>query len=393
MPTRTPIEVSIAVAKAVQQADVDVIAAYPITPQTHIVEHLSELVADGELKANFMNVESEHSAISVVVGAAAAGASTFTATSAQGLALMHEILFIASSLRLPIVMVVANRALSGPISIWNDHSDIMAERDIGWIQVFCETGQEAYDSIFHAFRIVRDPSVLLPMVVNIDGFNLTHVIEPIYLFDQEELGDYLPEHRQLLKLDIDHPVTMGPVGIPEVYTEAKKQVEEALLRSKEVILAAWQEFGDRFGRHYAPIETYRVEGAELLLMTMGVISRTAMSAVDRLRDAGRAVGLVRCRLWRPFPSPEFREAVREAKIIAVVDRHISLGAHSGPVCLEVRSALYPLPNRPQVFGFVLGLGGRDVTVHDFCDIVELAEQYARQGPPESDYTLIGVREV
>ncbi|HZE22030.1 MAG TPA: pyruvate ferredoxin oxidoreductase, partial [Desulfobaccales bacterium] len=182
MPTRIPLEVSLAVSKAVQQADVDVIAAYPITPQTHIVENLSELVANGELKAAFINVESEHSAISTVVGAAAAGASTFTATSSQGLALMHEILFIASGLRLPIVMVVANRALSGPISIWNDHSDIMAERDIGWIQVFCETGQEVYDAVFHAFRVVREPNVQLPMIVNVDGFNLTHVIEPVFIF-------------------------------------------------------------------------------------------------------------------------------------------------------------------------------------------------------------------
>jgi pyruvate ferredoxin oxidoreductase alpha subunit len=392
MATRAPIEVSLVVSKAVQQADVDVIAAYPITPQTHIVENLAELVANGELKAAFINVESEHSAISTVVGAAAVGASTFTATSSQGLALMHEILFIAASLRLPIVMVVANRALSGPISIWNDHSDIMAERDIGWIQVFCETGQEVYDAIFHAFRVVRDPNVQLPMIVNVDGFNLTHVIEPVYLFDQEEIRDYLPEHRQALKLDIDHPITMGPVGIPEVYTEAKKQVDEALVNAKQVVQAAWQEFGHRFGRHYAPVETYRTEGAEVLLMTMGVISRTAMSAVDRLREAGKAVGLVRFRLWRPFPLAEFREAVANAKIIAVIDRHLSLGAHSGPVCLEVRAALYDLPNRPQVFGFILGLGGRDVTVNDFADIVERAERYASSGP-EAEYTLIGLREI
>jgi len=305
---------------------------------------------------------------------------------------MHEVLFIAASLRLPIVMVVANRALSGPISIWNDHSDIMAERDIGWIQVFCETGQEAYDSIFHAFRVVRDPKVLLPMIVNIDGFNLTHVIEPIYLFRQEEIRDYLPQHNQLLKLDIDHPVTMGPVGIPEVYTEAKKQVEEALVNAQPVVLAAWQEFGERYGRSYAPVETYRVEGAEVILITMGVISRTAMSAVDRLRDTGKAVGLVRFRLWRPFPLREFREVVKGAKIIAVIDRHLSLGAHGGPVCLEVRSALYNQPNRPQVFGFVLGLGGRDVTVADFMEIIDRAERSAAAGPPE-EYSLIGLREV
>ncbi len=392
MPTRTPIEVSIAISKAVQQADVDVIAAYPITPQTHIVEHLSELVADGELQAAFINVESEHSALSAVIGAAAAGASTFTASCSQGLALMHEILFIAASLRLPIVMVVTTRALSGPISIWNDHSDIMAERDIGWLQVFCETGQEAYDAVLQAFRIVRDPKVQLPMMVNVDGFNLTHVIEPVYLFEQEEIRDYLPEHRQLLRLDIDHPLTMGPVGVPEVYTEAKKQVDAALVGAKPVVLAAWQEFAERYGRFYQPVETYQVEGAEIILLTMGVISRTAMSAVDRLRATGKPVGLVRLRLWRPFPLEELRNCVRHAKIIAVIDRHLSLGAHGGPVCLEVRAALYDLPERLRIFGFVLGLGGRDVTVADFLEIVDRAEHYAAAGQPE-EYSLIGLREV
>lgn len=392
MPLRIPIEISIAVSKAVQLADVDVIAAYPITPQTHIVEHLSELVANGELKASFINVESEHSALSTVMGAAAAGASTFTATCSQGLALMHEVLFIAASLRLPIVMVVTNRALSGPISIWNDHSDIMTERDIGWVQLFCETGQEAYDTVFHAFRVVRDPRVLLPVIVNIDGFNMTHVIEPILLFEQKEIKGYLPEHHQPLRLDIDTPITMGPVGIPEVYTEAKKQVDHALLNSKQAVLEAWAEFGKRYGRYYAPVETYRVEGAEILLLTMGLISRTAMMAVDQLRAQGKSVGLVRFRLWRPFPLEEFREAVQHAKIIAVIDRHISLGAHSGPVCLEVRSALYHLTPRPQVFGFVMGLGGRDVTLNDFLEVVERAERYALQGP-EAGYTLIGLREL
>lgn len=392
MAKRTPIEVSIAVSKAVQLADVDVIAAYPITPQTHIVEHLSELVANGDLKAAFINVESEHSAISTVIGAAATGASTFTATSSQGLALMHEILFIASSLRLPIVMVVANRALSGPISIWNDHSDIMAERDIGWIQVFCETGQEAYDSIFHAFRVVRDHGVLLPMIVNLDGFNLSHVIEPIHLFEQEEIEEYLPKHRHTLKLDINHPITMGPVGVPEVFTEAKKQVDEALSSSKKVLENAWEEFGNSFGRNYSAVEKYRVEGAELIFVTMGVISRTAMMAVDRLRESGKAVGLVRFRLWRPFPLEEFRAAVQNARIVAVIDRHISLGAHSGPVCLEVRSALYNMPDRPQVFGFVLGLGGRDVRLEDFYKVAEKAEKYSKEAQ-DPVYTLIGLREV
>ena len=391
MPKRVGIEVSLAVSEAVCAADVDVIAAYPVTPQTHIVEHLSELVADGELDAEFMPVESEHSAMSACIGAAAAGARTFTATSAPGLALMHEIVFIAPSLRTPIVMVVANRALSGPISIWNDHSDIMAERDCGWIQTFAENGQEVFDLVIHAFRVAEDPEVLLPVIVNMDGFTLSHVIEPIELLSASEVSEYLKPYNPQMVLDPRDPVTMGPVGVPEIYTEARYQAESVLNGSKKVIVKAWKEFAKLYGRSYKPIETYRTEGAEVVLMTMGSVTETAMAAVDRMREKGIEVGLMRFRLWRPFPLEEFRRAVKGIKALAVVDRAISFGAQGGPVCSKVKSALYGGPDQPQVFGFISGLGGRDITVEMFEEMVKKAIRYAKKGKGPM-YELIGVRE-
>lgn len=226
MEKRIGLEASIAVAEVVGLCDADVISAYPITPQTHIVEHLSEMVANGELQAAFVPVESEHSAMSVCCGTAATGARTFTATSSQGLALMHEILFIASALRLPIVMAVANRSLSGPISIWNDHSDVMAERDIGWVQIFAENAQEALDLTIWGFRLAEDQRVSLPVAVNFDGFILTHTIEPVLMPDRESVQAFLPAFKPLMRLDVDQPITMGPVGIPDIYTEAKKRIKK-----------------------------------------------------------------------------------------------------------------------------------------------------------------------
>ncbi|MBE9551789.1 MAG: pyruvate ferredoxin oxidoreductase [Proteobacteria bacterium] len=385
------IEVSIAVSEAVRAADVDLIAAYPITPQTHIVEHLSELVADGKLDAEFVPVESEHSAMSLCIGSSAAGARTYTATSSQGLALMHEIVWIAPALRMPIVMTLVNRSMSGPISIWNDHSDVMSERDCCWIQTFAEHGQEAFDLTLHAFKVAEHPDVLLPVMVNLDGFTLSHVIEPIELMTQAEAGKYLKPYEPVMTLDIKRPVTMGGVGIPAVYTEAKKQYETAITASKKVILDAWKEFGEVYGRKYKPIETYKTKGAEIVLMTMGSISETAMTAIDLMRDKGISVGLMRFRLWRPFPLQEFRRAVKNISVLAVVDRAISYGSQGGPVFMEVRSALYDQEVRPQVFGFVTGLGGRDVTVDMFEDIVSKASKYAEKGKGPV-YEMIGVRE-
>src|SRR4030042_1113190 len=346
MPIQKGMEVSIAVSEAVKLANVDVISAYPITPQTHIVEHLAELGADGELKAAFIPVESEHSALSAAVGAAAVGARAYTATSSQGLALMHEIMFVASSMRIPLVMTVVNRALSAPINIWNDLSDIMAQRDCGWVQLFAINGQEAVDLTLQAFKIAEDPRVLLPVAVNLDGFVLSHVIEPIELPDQEAVDRFLPVFKPTLRLDPDQPVSMGAFGSPEVFIEVKKQVEEALIGSQKVAAEGWKDFGDIFGRTYKPVESYKAKGAEILLVTMGSITETAMTAVDSMREKGRKVGLIHIRLWRPFPFKEFFQAIREAKCLAVVDRALVPGGVGGPGGLEIKSALFEKKERP-----------------------------------------------
>ncbi len=391
MSKRVGVEVSIAISEAVGLARAEIIPAYPITPQTHIVEHLSEMVANGQLDAEFVPVESEHAAMSCCCGAAAAGARVFTSSSSQGLSLMSEILYIPSTMRLPMVMVVANRALSAPISIWNDHQDIMVQRDIGWIQTFAENGQEAVDLTIHAFKVAENRNVSLPMIVNIDGFTLSHVIEPIELPDQEDVDAYLPPFKPRYKLDPRKPITMGPVGIPEVYTEAKVAHDKAIKNSKRYILKAWEEFEEVFGRKYEPVETYRTEDAEVLLVGMGSICETAMTAVDKMRDQGQKVGLLKIRLWRPFPAQEFRKAVGKTKILAVIDRCLPPGAVCGPVGAELRSMFYKIPGSPKIFSFVAGLGGRDVTVSRFEEIVDKARAFAKKRPREL-YEVIGVRE-
>ncbi len=391
MGKRVGIEVSLAISHAVMLVDVDVIAAYPITPQTHIVEHLSELVAEGELDAEFIPVESEHSAMSTSVGASAAGARTFTATSSQGLALMVEILYIASSLRLPIVMAVANRALSGPISIWNDHSDMMLSRDTGWIQTVAENGQEAFDLILHAYRVAEDPRVMLPMIVNLDGFTLSHMIEPIEFLSREEVNKYIRPYRAPLRMDPENPITMGPVGMPDVYTEAKKAQDEALKNSKEVIVEAWKEFGDLFGRYYSPVETYRMEDAETAIFIMGSLAETAMTAVDRMREKGLKVGIVRPRLFRPFPTEELVSALEKVKNVAVIDRALAYNGMGGPLSFEIKSTLYDAGLHPYIKNYIAGLGGRDVTVENFTEIVEDIGKCSKAGI-KPGYEIINVRE-
>jgi pyruvate ferredoxin oxidoreductase alpha subunit len=387
---RVGLEVSIAVSHAVALARAEAIAAYPITPQTHIVEHLSSMVANGELEAEFVNVESEHSAISACIGMSATGARTYTATSSQGLALMHEILFIASAMRFPIVMTVANRALSGPLSIWNDHSDIMAARDIGWIQLFVENGQEAFDHTIMAFKIAENPEVLLPTIVNLDGFILSHVVEALTLLDQDTVDRFLPPYVPRHQLDPKHPVTMGAFAMPEIYTEVKMNHQVTLTNSYAVILKVWEEWARLTGRHYQPVERYRTEDAKVLILIMGSLSEVAEIAVDEMRAAGMPVGLLALRLWRPFPFEALREAVDGAELLIVCDRALSLGGPGGPVMSEVRSALYPLPQRPQILGYIVGLGGRDVPPEAFKDIVAQALKEVEQGPSR-EFTLYGVR--
>lgn len=372
MGQRTGIEVSIAAADAVGLCDVDVVAAYPITPQTHVVEHLSELVAEGHLDAEFVPVESEHSAMSVCCGSSAAGARTFTATSSQGLALMAEIVFIAASMRLPIVMFEANRALSAPLSIWNDHSDTMMVRDSGWVQVFCQNGQEVYDAMFHAFRVAEDPKVSLPVMVNVDGFTLTHVIEPIELWTKEMVKQYLPPLKPLYRLHPDKVVSMGAFGMPEIYAEQKMAHHVALANSTPTIIKGWDELAKLTGRKYSPVETYKAEGADTLILAMGSICQTASIAVDHLREQGKKVGLVNLRLWRPLPVDELRKILAPAKDVVVLDRSLSLGASIAPVTAEIRALMYHEPQRPKIHCTIAGLGGRDVTPEDVANMVTSA---------------------
>jgi pyruvate ferredoxin oxidoreductase alpha subunit len=391
MPTRIGVEVSIAVADAVKLCNPDVVAAYPITPQTHIVEHLADLVANGEIDAEYIPVESEHSAMSACLGSSAAGARTFTATASQGLALMNEVVYVAASMRLPIVMAVANRALSAPLSIWCDHSDMMSVRDIGWIQIVSENGQAAVDNTICAFRISENRNVLLPSMVHLDGFNLTHVIEPIIFPDQEQVDAFLPKNAFPLPLNPDRPVAMGDFAGPAVYMETKWAQEINIRDAKKYIIEAWDEFNKIFGRQYRPIEEYRADGARVLVLTMGSSGETASVAVDEMRKEGMSVGQLRLRLWRPFPFEEFRAAVKDADVIVVMDRAISMGGPGGPLASEVKAALYDVAKKPAVVPFVISLGGRDTTVSDFKNIVKQALTLAEKGSP-NEFEIYGVRE-
>jgi pyruvate ferredoxin oxidoreductase alpha subunit len=390
MSKRIGLEASFAAAEAARMADVDLVAAYPITPQTHVPERLAEMVADGELKAAYIPVESEHSAMSVCLGAAAVGARTFTATAGPGLEYMHNVLFVAPSMRLPVVMVVVNRALSAPLSIWGDHSDVMAARDTGWIQVFCQNNQEAFDMTLWAFRVAEDPKVLFPVMVHFDGFHLSHVTEPVILPEQEEVDRFLPRFRYPFALDPDRPMTHGAFAPPDIYSEAKIAQEVALRKSKKVIIKGFAEFADIFGRHYQPVEPYRAEGAETLLLTMGSFGETARIAIDARRDQGEAVGLINLRLWRPFPFQELRRELKHAETIIVFDRCISFGGPGGAVCSEIRSALYRESRRPQVVSFIGGLGGRDMSVEDFEYVIDRGREIAAEGSEEL-FATVGIR--
>ncbi len=385
---RVGIEVSQAAAQAVALCNVDVVPAYPITPQTHVVEDIAQLIADGKLDAEYVAVESEHSAISTCIGAAAAGARTVTSTASQGLALMHEILFIAAGMRLPMVMIVANRALSVPINIWADHSDIMPERDTGWVQLFAENGQDVFDLVIQAFRLAEDRRVLLPVMVNMDGFSLSHVIEPVVLLEQAEVDGFLPPYRPERMLDPRAPRSMGAFGAQNVYTELKMQGEAALLAAAPVLEEIWDDFARRFGHRYRAVELHAVEDAEVVLVTMGSIGETAITAVDEMRAEGRKVGVARIRLWRPFPREELLRALGGAGVVVAVDRMLSPGAGGGPVGAELRAAFCGRPNAPVIRDAVAGLGGREINRATFR---RLAEEALRPAPGPAAYTIVDGR--
>lgn len=389
MAKRVGIEVALAVAEAVGQCNIDMAAVYPITPQSHIGEHLSDLVADGKIDAEFVTVESEHSAISAIIGASGTGARVYTATSSQGLMLMHEILPIASAMRLPLVMGIANRAVSGPLNILNDHSDIMPQRDSGWISIFVENGQEAIDVSIQAFKIAEHKDVNLPVCVNIDGFQLTHMVEPVEFPDQELVDRFLPPREPFATLHPSKPVTMGAFAMADYFTEIMKAKDEALKNSKKTILAVWDEWAKMFGRTYKPVETYKTDGAEIIVLTMGSMGETAEVAIDELRAQGLPAGLVKLRLWRPFPFAEIRAALKNAKKVLITDRAVSFGGPGGPVFSEIKSSLYNEEVRPAIYNYIIGLGGRDVPVTDFMDMVK---KVANGDIKEDTYEFWGVRE-
>jgi len=376
-----------AVSCGVQLARAEVISAYPITPQTQIVEELSEMCAEGRLDARFIKVESEHSAMAACLGASATGARTFTATSSQGLALMHELLHWASLGRLPVVMADINRAMAPGWNIWTDQNDSLSQRDTGWIQLYCETNQEVLDTTIQGFKLAE--SVNLPVMIILDAFYLSHTAEPVDIPAQEEIDEFLQRREAKIKLDVRDPRAFGALVRPGDYMEMRKDQQDAMASAMICLDEVEKEWEDRFGRVYGGVEEYRAEGAELLLVTSGTITSTARHVVDQRRDNGEAIGLVKVKMFRPFPTERIRSVVRKAGKIAVLDRNVSPG-HGGIFAEEIRSALYdvPLDDRPVVFGYVLGLGGRDVTPETIDEIIDQTRNAAQ---PEQEDLWIGLK--
>ncbi len=381
-----------AVAYAVKQVDVDVIAAYPITPQTIIVEKLSEYVNNGELNAAYVPVESEHSALSACVGASLAGARVFTATASQGLALMYEILYIASSLRTTIVMALGNRALSAPINIHCSHDDAYAARDAGWIELFAENVQEAYDLTLQAFRIAEDKNVLFPTIVNLDGFILTHSLEGVKVFEDEDILKFLPPKEPVYPLDPENPRTYGPLDLFDYYIEHKKHQAEALKASYPYILKAFEEFEEFSGRTYRPLKTLGMEDAEVAIMILGSAAGTVREVVRKLREKGEKVGVVSLTLYRPFPQKELIETLKGVKALAVMDRSYSFGSPGAQLFMDVAATLINLKERPLLFNVVYGLGGRDLKPEHVVQIFEKAKKIAEEGEVPEKEVWVGVRE-
>jgi len=378
-----------AAAYAMKQIDPDVVAAYPITPATEIVQIFSNYVAKGEVSTEFIAVESEHSALSACIGAGAAGARVMTATSSQGLALMHEMLYIASGLRVPLVLTVANRSLSAPINIHCDHSDAMGSRDSGWIQIYCENSQEVYDTLIMAVRISEKSN--LPVMVNMDGFILSHGMEAVETLSNEEVKEFIGERKPSYSiLDIENPVTIGPLSLPDSFEELKKNQSEAIREAKKAIEEVQEEFMRKFGRRYEVIESYRLEDAKYGVLLLGSTAGAAKEAADEARENGEKVGVARLRVVRPLPREKIIEALERLEKVCILDRADSLSAHGGPLFNEIRSVLYDLERKPEVFGMIYGLGGRDTTDRDILNVFDMM---VRNRMPKEVGTYLGLREV
>ncbi|KPV62089.1 MAG: Pyruvate synthase subunit PorA [Candidatus Bathyarchaeota archaeon BA2] len=394
-----------AVAYAVKQSDVDVVAAYPITPQTIIVERFSEYVADGEVDTEFVCVESEHSALTACLTAAATGARAFTATASAGLALMHEILYVTSGCRAPVVMAIVNRALSAPLNIHCDHSDSMVERDCSWIQIYVENSQEAYDSIIQAFKIAENQELLLPVMVGLDGFTLSHTLENVQTLPDDLVKKFVGTRKFPLvtshegknvpfKLDPKKPMTIGPIDLYDYYFEHKRQQEEAMQIAPKIIQQVHKEYAKISGRRYGNglIEPYHLEDAEMAIVCVGSTSGTVKTVVNELRSKGTKVGLLRLRTFRPLPVKEITKALENVKAVAVMDRSLSFGGHGGAVFHEIRHVLYDASKHPYVVNYIYGLGGRDTSPNLIQKIYRDLQRILETQQIEKPVQFIGLRE-
>jgi pyruvate ferredoxin oxidoreductase alpha subunit len=392
MQTRVALTGNDAVGIAVAQVHPDVVAAFPITPQTELMHKFAEFVADGKIPTELVLVESEHSAMSACIGASAAGARTATATSSQGFMLMLEVVHIASALRLPIVMPVVNRAISAPINIHCDHSDAMVGRDSGWIQLFSENTQEAYDNTIMAFRIAEHPEIRTPVMINFDGFIISHTTEVLYQLDGQDVQSFVGIYKPGVRLlDPDNPITVGPLDLQDYYFEHKLSQNQGMLAAPKVIREVSQEFGHRFGRYYDLFEAYKLNDAELAVIALGSAAGTIKVVVDELRDKGTKAGMLKPRVFRPFPAKEIAGALSGLKAVAVMDRHSTQGGYGGPLFNEIRSALYGAGTRMPVSGYLFGLGGRDLDLDQIRSIYTNLASLASGAPNDPELHVIGAR--
>ena len=374
-----------AVAYGVMLSRVQLISAYPITPQTTIVEELSELCASGRLKSRFLKVESEHSAMAALIGASTGGVRVFTATSSQGLAYMHEMLHWASGARLPIVMVNVNRAIAPPWNIWTDQSDSLSQRDTGWIQLYCENNQEVLDTLLQAYRIAE--SVKLPVMVVLDAYVLSHTSEPVEIPGVEEVDKFLPQYCPEYSIDTEEPLSFSMIATPEHFFEFRYKIQRAMEQVPEISKKVEDEFRSRFGRSYGAIERYGEEDAKVILVTSGTVTGTSRIVIQNLIKKRYNVAGIKIKRFRPFPSEEIYGALRGAEKVAVIDRNLSAGV-GGIFAQELKASLYPKEERPQIFGFISGLGGRDITP----DLIEEAVQYTWEHPrPEEEILWLGLK--
>ncbi|MCK4765591.1 MAG: pyruvate ferredoxin oxidoreductase [Candidatus Aminicenantes bacterium] len=383
-----------AAAEAVRQVNPDVAAVYPMIPASEITEKIASLAADGQIDTEILTVESEHSAMSSCIGASSAGGRVFTAAAARGLAAEHETLFIASSLRLPIVSAVVNGALSAPLNQNTDHSDSMAERDCGWIQIYSENPQEAYDNIIQAYKIAEHMEVRVPVMVALDGFVTSHSAENTIIEKGDEVAEFVGKFEPLYSLlDTDNPKTIGSGTGPDYYFEHKRNQLQGMINSRKIIKEVGKEFGDRFGRYYGFFESYKLDDAEFALLLMSSSCGTAKEAIDRLRSRGEKVGLLKLRVFRPFPVQELKETLAGLKALAVLDRVLTPGSVGGPVFNEIRCALYDLEKRPRIFPYVYGLGGRDIRMEHFEEIfADMREGQTKTAETGAAVRFINLRE-